>query len=324
MQEQAILEEAGGGKADAGNNHGGSYATNGEPNGGAGGKSVYCNVGNLGGAGNPGTDGASDGTGGLLIIACNNLINNKGIEAKGAYGSGGSGGGSINIFYTGSYENGENSYVSAAGGSGSGIGGTGTITIGSIASGYYENTYSNYEYSREVITITFDANDENGTTKEQKTLKGLPTRLQPCTFTKEGYAFNVWQQDSIQYVDGQVVTLNEDVTLVAQWVADSFEIKYHNNDETITTKRVPALINYLAYSEQCDSERTSEYIRISSYDKSGANRGGQVQLVIKNINMKNYSTIKIRSKLSYYGGYSSYCNLVLPNGTTQRFFIRIQ
>lgn len=121
----------------------GGNAENGSSIGGAGGKGA---VAGNGGAGNPGGTGTGTapevGTGGLIIlvvrgnltIGANGMIESKG--KKGGYGTtlgaGGSGGGSINIFYGGTYT--KNGQVLATGGiavgttySG-GVGGTGCIT----------------------------------------------------------------------------------------------------------------------------------------------------------------------------------------------------
>ena len=192
---------------------------------------MYCNVGNLGGAGNPGTDGASDGTGGLLIIACENLINNNGIEAKGAYGSGGSGGGSINIFYTGSCEYGENSYISAAGGSGSGRGGTGSITIGSIATEIYRNTYSNYSWEGPYSTVTYQIDTEVSETKD--ILKGENVLTYAPTATKTGYTFVGWREDTSALNDVlSTRTANENnITLNAVFEKVSKTVTFNGNGE---------------------------------------------------------------------------------------------
>lgn len=148
---------------------------NGEANGGAGGRGCANNSGGYelggGGAGNPGgyaygayryrqdgltLDGSAydggwplkelgmgeSGTGGLLIIYTNNLINNSIINANGSnggagkIGGGSSGGGSINIFYTNKIKVGS---ISSNGGKAvgtknvGGAGGNGTINTCSIA-----------------------------------------------------------------------------------------------------------------------------------------------------------------------------------------------
>ena len=125
----------------------GAAGGNGSSIGGAGGtpgKPVYAGA----GAGNPGGSGvgSADGTGGLIIlvvrgnltIGANGVIESKGtqgVSKSGNYtvGGGGSGGGSINIFYGGDYT--KNGQVHATGGAGGtstnyngGKGGDGCIT----------------------------------------------------------------------------------------------------------------------------------------------------------------------------------------------------
>lgn len=110
-----------------------------------------------------------NGTGGLLIIYADKIEINTGatISSNGknggslnsnlsykCSGGGGSGGGSINIFYKDSYNN--SGSIRANGGTGGtgeysygvysngGNGGTGSISVGQILDGTYENTYTNY------------------------------------------------------------------------------------------------------------------------------------------------------------------------------------
>ena len=130
----------------------GSVGGNAMPNGGAGG---YGSGGGSGGAGNPGGSGrwnGESGTGGLLIIYANTFSNNGTIVSNGKNGGytdnhgagGGSGGGSINIFYNNISSFGT---INANGGSGGGSknrycanagnGGSGTKNIGSISTGSY-------------------------------------------------------------------------------------------------------------------------------------------------------------------------------------------
>lgn len=137
-------------------------AEKGSPNGGKGGDAVrdsgatYTGAG--GGAGNPGgkysgrnaSDG-ENGTGGLLIIASNNILNKGTIEANGASGGsalepgGNSGGGSINIFYNENHIN--DGEITANGKTKTSVGVTaytGSISVGKIENNSYSSTYTNY------------------------------------------------------------------------------------------------------------------------------------------------------------------------------------
>lgn len=84
------------------------------------------------GAGNPDGNNNKSGTGGLMVLYANVIINNSNISANGVRGTesivagGSSGGGSINIFFKDNYEN--NGVIEAKGGAGNG--GNGTVTVG--------------------------------------------------------------------------------------------------------------------------------------------------------------------------------------------------
>lgn len=173
------------GGAGGGGAYYGATAKNGSSTGGAGGNgaanSMYT-YGAGGGAGNPiGTcvsscSSATYGTGGLLVIYSGNFENNGSITSNGskggnAYraGGGGSGGGSINIFYTmlttkgtvtangGSYGVGtRNSSERSNGGSG----GTGTVTYTELIleEEFLHPTLSSLEIENQNIYPTFDSN----------------------------------------------------------------------------------------------------------------------------------------------------------------------
>lgn len=113
------------------------------------------------------TSSIKNGTGGLLTIYSDKIINNGYIDSDGVglgnlviktndgnifYGNhvapgGSSGGGSINIFYKSSIKQGT---ITANGGNSSigsvigGAGGTGSISIGKLLNGTYTSTYTNY------------------------------------------------------------------------------------------------------------------------------------------------------------------------------------
>ena len=118
-------------------------------------------AGNPGGMGNEtgyGTDvrrKGEDGTGGLLVIYANNVVNTGKMESNGSkggsltsgeMGGGSSGGGSINIFYKAGIN--QNGTIEAKGGDAtsnySSQGGAGSISIGNISTGSYVSTFKNY------------------------------------------------------------------------------------------------------------------------------------------------------------------------------------
>ena len=127
------------------------YGKVGSSVGGAGGDGKYVNSAESTicgiGTGNPG---GTNGTGGLLIIYANTVINNNTITANGiragnpdcvasyhyVYG-GSSGGGSINIFYANNIVLGSIKSAQGTNYNTGGAGGAGTVSCGSIATGTY-------------------------------------------------------------------------------------------------------------------------------------------------------------------------------------------
>ena len=149
---------SGGGGCNTNSNGTSIYAGNGQPNGGAGGlgrgyrsNSSWYTRRAGGGAGNPGGNGGQNGlgndaagkgengTGGLLLIYTDNLINNSIISSNGSKGTtyaeatgGSSGAGSINIIANSITTTGEVVAISEANSNG-GAGGNGCVTINDLS-----------------------------------------------------------------------------------------------------------------------------------------------------------------------------------------------
>lgn len=132
----------------------GNKGGNATQNGGTGGNGYGVTGG--GGAGNPGGKGGTDdingetGTGGLLIIYADSVINNGEISSNGSDGGigngglpggGASGGGTVNIFYKTTYTGTKPIATGGKAITGGGTikiwGGSGSVSIGSISTGKY-------------------------------------------------------------------------------------------------------------------------------------------------------------------------------------------
>ena len=72
-----------------------------------------------------------------------------------------------------------------------------------------------------VYTVTFDANSGTGTMKSQTFVKNVAQALVSNKFTRKGHAFSKWNTipdgTGLAYSDGQEISLNDDITLYAQW-----------------------------------------------------------------------------------------------------------
>ena len=76
-----------------------------------------------------------------------------------------------------------------------------------------------------VYTVTFDANEGLGTMKSQMFVKNVSQTLVSNKFTRKGYAFSEWNTipdgTGVTYSDAQEISINNDMTLYAQWKAVS-------------------------------------------------------------------------------------------------------
>jgi len=76
------------------------------------------------------------------------------------------------------------------------------------------------------VTVTFDGNGgtyNSASTYTQTVPSGVASNLDENNFTRDGFAFNGWNNESdgtgiISYTDGESITITEDLTLYAQWV----------------------------------------------------------------------------------------------------------
>jgi M6 family metalloprotease-like protein/uncharacterized repeat protein (TIGR02543 family) len=83
-------------------------------------------------------------------------------------------------------------------------------------------------FAPKIYTVTFDANGGTGTMNPQNFSYGILKNLLPNKFTRSGYTFINWNTkedgEGTCYSDQQNLSLSEDITLYAQWEANSFVI----------------------------------------------------------------------------------------------------
>lgn len=99
------------------------------------------------------------------------------------------------------------------------------------------------------LTITFNANDgsENPATATQIIPATTSTKLDPNTFTKEGYVFAGWSKSSTAtnytYEDKGSVSFSEDTTLYAVW-KDYVKITFNRNFTGMDTETAEQVLVY--------------------------------------------------------------------------------
>ena len=127
-------------------------------------------------------------------------------------------------------------------------GGTVTPPAKPVHTGYtassWDGNYTNVTHNESVTlsyransySIAFDSNGGSGTMPNQQLKYDTSVRLDANTFTRTGYTFTGWKGKTgdASYTDRQEVTNlsatdGDTVTLVAQWKANSYTVKFDSN-----------------------------------------------------------------------------------------------
>ena len=115
------------------------------------------------------------------------------------------------------------------------------------------------------VKVAFDANGGSGTMQDQSLKNGEEAQLSGNTFTKEGYTFAGWNTaadgSGTAYADQASVTLDEDITLYAQWKPAEYTITWNNADgttletDTVTYGETPSYTG-AAPTKEADAQYT--------------------------------------------------------------------
>ena len=86
------------------------------------------------------------------------------------------------------------------------------------------------------VKITFEKNDQSGTTKEQSIPGGIATKLSDVGFTLEYFSFSGWNTEALgtgnSYDKDAVVKLTADTVLYAQWTKNKYLVKFVTQNGT--------------------------------------------------------------------------------------------
>ncbi len=89
------------------------------------------------------------------------------------------------------------------------------------------------QWSQNTVTVTFDANGGAGTMAPQNVQQGVATALNANAFTRAGWGFTGWNTKAdgtgTAYADNETVTLNERLTLYAQWSQNTVAVTFNAN-----------------------------------------------------------------------------------------------
>ena len=116
-----------------------------------------------------------------------------------------------------------------------------TLTDGAAAGSTYfwnsDDSKWKLEGETETVTITFDANEGEGSMEAQTVESGVDAVLTGNSFTREHYTFKEWNTapdgSGTSYENGATVNFTEDTTLYAIWTPDTYTVTWANADGTV-------------------------------------------------------------------------------------------
>ena len=116
-----------------------------------------------------------------------------------------------------------------------------TLTDGAAAGSTYfwnsDDSKWKLEGETETVTITFDANEGEGSMEAQTVESGVEAVLTGNSFTREHYTFQAWNTapdgSGTSYENGATVNFTEDTTLYAIWTPDTYTVTWANADGTV-------------------------------------------------------------------------------------------
>ena len=113
---------------------------------------------------------------------------------------------------------------------------------------YYDNrTVTLITDPNNVVSVSFDKNapDAESQMEPQPVNRDEEAVLKACTFTRAGYIFSSWNTESdgsgTSFIDGDSITISEDITLYAQWT-EGYTIRFDKNADDATGTINPLLV----------------------------------------------------------------------------------
>ncbi len=92
------------------------------------------------------------------------------------------------------------------------------------------------KFNKNIYNVSYDSNGGTGAPAQQEKFKDVDLELSSVIPTKTGYTFTGWNAaqngTGTEYAAGSVYSLNEELTLYAQWSANSYEFSV----ETVSSK----------------------------------------------------------------------------------------
>ena len=107
-------------------------------------------------------------------------------------------------------------------------------------------------WSLNYVTITYDANTGSGEMEASEVLIGEENQLPQNTFTKSSYVFSKWTTNAdgtgSEYANNGNITIEENITLYAQWNPEVFAITYSLDGGSILGQKTTYTIEDEAFT----------------------------------------------------------------------------
>ncbi|MEA4895210.1 MAG: InlB B-repeat-containing protein, partial [Oscillospiraceae bacterium] len=87
-------------------------------------------------------------------------------------------------------------------------------------------------WQAQTYTVSYANGGGTGIMATQSFTHGVPQELIPNSFTRTGYTFSGWQAGSTPYVNGESFSATSNITLTAQWTANSYTVVFNGNGAT--------------------------------------------------------------------------------------------
>lgn len=149
-------------------------------------------------------------------------------------------------------------------------------------------------WSIEYVTITFDANSGEGNMDNQNVIVNTDNKLNKNLFTKTGYKFNAWNTqadgEGTSYTDEQIVNIDANLYLYAQWLPISYTINYIVDGTIVDTKN----LTYEEYTIVIEAPTKTGYMFTEwNLDEFGEDVSYEPLDNIKNLTNQDGATINI-------------------------------
>ena len=139
-------------------------------------------------------------------------------------------------------------------------------------------------------SVTFTNGGGAGEMTPQSFIHGVAQELTPNTFARAGYTFTGWTDGTTTYVNGQSITATGDLSLTAQWAANSYRIVFNGNGANGGTTMANQSFSYDASQNLTNNTYTRDGYTFGGWDMSS---GAETATFTNGQSVTNLTTLAI-------------------------------